>query len=100
MHPVILQELAAERIKAMTAGADDARRARQARRARRARAPGPQPRSARPSRFPANMPARSASWPMARVAPLSHAETVPTARQGQDRALDVAPPLPADADHP
>jgi hypothetical protein len=41
MHPVILQELAAERVKDMTAWADDRRRAR---RARRSRAPGPTPR--------------------------------------------------------
>jgi hypothetical protein len=44
MHPVILQELAAERVKDMTAWADDRRRARHARRARRSRAPGPTPR--------------------------------------------------------
>jgi hypothetical protein len=57
VHPVILQELAAERIKAVIAEADDARRARQARRARRSgagwrgreRRPGsPPPAAARP----------------------------------------------------
>lgn len=41
MHPVILQQLAAERIKAMIAQADVARRARQARRAQRARTSEP-----------------------------------------------------------
>ena len=39
MHPVILQQLAAERISEMIADADDARRARQARRGRRSRTP-------------------------------------------------------------
>jgi len=37
MHPVILQQLAAERIREMIAYADDARRARQARHGRRSR---------------------------------------------------------------
>lgn len=41
MHPVILQELAAERVKDMIARADDARRASQARQARRAGASDP-----------------------------------------------------------
>jgi hypothetical protein len=57
VHPVILQGLAAERIKAMIAEADGARRVRQARRARRGgagwrgreRGPGsPPPAAARP----------------------------------------------------
>ena len=39
MHPVMLQQLAAERVREMIADADDARRARQACRARRSRAP-------------------------------------------------------------
>ena len=39
MHPVILQQLAAERIREMIADADDARQARHARRARRSRTP-------------------------------------------------------------
>jgi len=37
MHPVIMQQLAAERIREMIADADDARRARQARHGRRSR---------------------------------------------------------------
>lgn len=37
MHPVMLEQLAAERVKDMLRDADDARRAGQARRARRAR---------------------------------------------------------------
>ncbi|HEY3036708.1 MAG TPA: hypothetical protein VGJ54_18875 [Streptosporangiaceae bacterium] len=48
MHSVILQELAAERIKDMTARADDQRRAREVRRARRARASGPMTRPGPP----------------------------------------------------
>ena len=39
MHPVMLQQLAAERVSEMIADADDARRARQARRGRRSRTP-------------------------------------------------------------
>ena len=39
MHPVMLQQLAAERVREMIADADDARRARLARRARRSRTP-------------------------------------------------------------
>ncbi|WP_300609994.1 hypothetical protein [Trebonia sp.] len=39
MHPVMLQQLAAERVREMIADADDARRARQARRGRRSRTP-------------------------------------------------------------
>ena len=39
MHPVILQQLAAERVREMITDADDARRARQARRGRRSRTP-------------------------------------------------------------
>jgi hypothetical protein len=39
MHPVMLQQLAAERVREMTADVDDARRARLARRARRAQTP-------------------------------------------------------------
>ena len=41
MYPEMLQQLAAERIRVMIAGADDARRARLARRARRSRPPAP-----------------------------------------------------------
>lgn len=37
MHPVVLQQLAAERVREMIADADDVRRARQARRGRRSR---------------------------------------------------------------
>jgi len=37
MHPVILQQFAAERVREMIADADDARRARQARHGRRSR---------------------------------------------------------------
>jgi hypothetical protein len=48
MHPVILQELAGGRIKAMIAQADVARRARQARRAQRARTSEPGAWPARP----------------------------------------------------
>jgi hypothetical protein len=48
MHPVIVQELAAERIKAMVAQADVARRARQARLAQRAGTSAPVTWSARP----------------------------------------------------
>jgi len=44
MHPVILQQLAAERVREMIAGADAARRARQARRGRRSRTPAHMPR--------------------------------------------------------
>ena len=39
MHPVVLQQLAAERVREMIADADDARRVRQARRGRRSRTP-------------------------------------------------------------
>jgi hypothetical protein len=39
MHPVILQQLAAERVREMIADADGVRRARQARRGRRSRTP-------------------------------------------------------------
>lgn len=39
MHPVTLQQLAAERVREMIADADDVRRARRARRTRRARTP-------------------------------------------------------------
>ena len=39
MHPVMLRQLAAERVREMIADADDARRARQARRGRRSRTP-------------------------------------------------------------
>ena len=39
MHPLILQQLVAERVSEMIADADDARRARQARRGRRSRTP-------------------------------------------------------------
>ena len=39
MHPVILQQLAAERVREMIADADDVRRARQARRGRRSPTP-------------------------------------------------------------
>ena len=39
MHPVMLQQLAAERVREMIADADDARRARLARRAGRSRTP-------------------------------------------------------------
>lgn len=39
MHPVMLQQLAAERVREMIANADDARRARLARRGRRSRTP-------------------------------------------------------------
>ena len=38
MHPVIVQQLAAEHVKEMIADTDDARRARQARRTRQSRA--------------------------------------------------------------
>ncbi len=48
MHPVILQELAAERIKAMVTQADVARRARQGRLAWRARTSAPMAWPARP----------------------------------------------------
>ena len=65
MHLAILQELAAERVTAIAAEADEP-------------------------------PARSASWPMARVARRSHAGTVPTAKQGQERVIDMAP-VPAEA---
>jgi hypothetical protein len=39
MHPVVLRQLAAERVREMIADADDVRRTRQARRGRRSRTP-------------------------------------------------------------
>jgi hypothetical protein len=48
MHPVMLQQVTAERISAMIADADDARRARQVRRARRSRTSGHMTRPALP----------------------------------------------------
>ena len=81
MHPVIIQQLAADRIKEMHAKAEDERLARQARRARR-RAPSTRPR----------LPASGT---------LSYDD--PRLVAGQRPAMHEqpsAPPLPAMADSP
>jgi hypothetical protein len=69
MHPEILRQLAAERIREMIADADDARSARLARRARRSRTPAPMTRPGLPRMHAGLQPAS----PSAAVAALSAA---------------------------
>ena len=57
MHPEILRQLAAERVREMVADADDARRARQARRGRRSRTPVPMTRPGLPRTHTGLLPA-------------------------------------------
>jgi hypothetical protein len=61
MHPVMLQELAAQRVKDMIAHADAARRARQARRASASDSPVRPARGRPPAHEPAQAPSAPAS---------------------------------------
>ena len=92
MHPVILRQLAAERIREMIADADDARRARQARRGRRSRTPAhmTQP---DPPPIHAELQPASPDTAIAALPPLSRSGPSADGDQGQPDELTF--PLPA-----
>ena len=77
MHPLILQQLAADRVNDMIATAADSRRAREARRARRARTSGRRTQPGLPG-HPARVPACSFAYP-------GYGLTIPGRRGRADR---------------
>ena len=92
MHPEILRQFSAERVREMIADADDARRARQARRARRSRTPAPMTRPGQASMHAELQPAS----PNTAIAALPAAyRSGPSADGDQGQPDELAFHLPA-----
>ena len=92
MHPVMLQQLAAERVSEMIADADDARRARQARRGRRSRTSVHMTRPELPRMYAELQPA-SPDTAVAALPPTGRSG--PSADGDQGRPDELASHLPA-----